>query len=279
VRVALAQIISGRDLAGNLSILEQEARRAKAGGAGMVVFPEASMRAFGNSLLDVAEPLDGPWASRVRSIAAALEIVVVAGMFTPGSAAGHGASSGEGPGAAAGKVRNTLLATGPGVETSYDKVHLFDAFGFLESDTVDPGRQPVTFDAGGLTFGLATCYDIRFPALFTATAERGAEVNIVCASWASGPGKVDQWQLLARARALDSTTYVLACGQGDPVTQGVPAKAGAPTGVGHSAVVSPFGDVLNELDGAPGMLFADLDAAVVKEARQKLPVLANRRHF
>ncbi|WP_164202227.1 carbon-nitrogen hydrolase family protein [[Micrococcus luteus] ATCC 49442] len=264
MRVALAQIISGRDLAGNLSNLEQEARRAKAGGADMVVFPEASMRAFGNSLLDVAEPLDGPWASRVRSIAASLGIVVVAGMFTPG---------------AGGKVRNTLLATGPGVETSYDKVHLFDAFGFLESDTVAPGTDPVTFDAGGLTFGLATCYDIRFPALFTANADRGADANIVCASWASGPGKVDQWQLLARARALDSTTYVLACGQGDPVTQGAPAKAGSPTGVGHSAVVSPFGDVLEELDGAPGMLFADLDAAVVKEARQKLPVLANRREF
>ncbi|MEO8283934.1 MAG: carbon-nitrogen hydrolase family protein [Pseudarthrobacter sp.] len=264
MRVALAQTISGRDLAANLSILEQQAHRAKAGGADMVVFPEASMRAFGNSLLDIAEPLDGPWASRVRSVAASLEIVVVAGMFTPGSA---------------GKVRNTLLATGPGVETSYDKVHLFDAFGFLESDTVDPGTEPVTFEAGGLTFGLATCYDIRFPTLFLANAERGADATIVCASWGSGPGKVDQWQLLARARALDSTTYVLACGQGDPVTQGVQAKSSAPTGVGHSAVVSPFGEVLDELDGAPGLLFADLDAAVVKEARQKLPVLANRRQF
>ncbi|MET3721068.1 MULTISPECIES: carbon-nitrogen hydrolase family protein [unclassified Arthrobacter] len=272
MRVALAQIITGRDLAGNLSILEDHARRAKAGGADMVVFPEASMRAFGNSLLDIAEPLDGPWASRVRNIAASLEIVVVAGMFTPGS-------PNSSAGSAAGKVRNTLLATGPGVETSYDKVHLFDAFGFLESDTVDPGTEPVTFDTGGLTFGLATCYDIRFPALFTANAEHGAEANIICASWASGPGKVDQWQLLARARALDSTTYVLACGQGDPVTEGAPAKDGAPTGVGHSAVVSPFGEVLEELDGAPGLLFTDLDAAVVKEARRELPVLANRREF
>jgi len=265
VRIALAQIISGRDLAGNLSILEHEAARAKAGGADMVVFPEASMRAFGNSLLDVAEPLDGPWATKVRSLAASLGIVVVAGMFTPGSTAG--------------KVRNTLLATGPGVEASYDKVHLFDAFGFLESDTVSPGTEPVTFDAGGLTFGLATCYDIRFPGLFTANADRGAQANIVCASWASGPGKVDQWRLLARARALDSTTYVLACGQGDPASQGIQTKAGSPTGVGHSAVVSPFGDVLDELDGAPGLLFTDLDATVVKEARQKLPVLKNRREF
>ncbi len=272
MRVALAQIISGRDLAANLSILEQEVHRAKAGGADLAVFPEATMRAFGHSLVDIAEPLDGPWASRVREIAAAQEIVVVAGMFTPGSPTGLGSGS-------VSKVRNTLLATGPGVETSYDKVHLFDAFGFLESDTVDPGTEPVTFEAGGLTFGLATCYDIRFPALFTANAERGAEVNIVCASWGSGPGKVDQWQLLGRARALDSTTYVLACGQGDPATQGVQAGNGAPTGVGHSAVVSPFGEVLDELDGAPGLLFADLDAAVVREARAKLPVLANRRDF
>ncbi|HCC38351.1 MAG TPA: hydrolase [Arthrobacter bacterium] len=275
MRVALAQIISGRDPATNMSILEREAQRAKAGGADMVVFPEASMRAFGNSLLDIAEPLDGPWPSGVRTIAASLGIVVVAGMFTPGSPTGADTSARP----AGGKVRNTLLATGPGVETSYDKVHLFDAFGFLESDTVDPGTKPVTFDAGGFTFGLATCYDIRFPALFTANAALGADANIVCASWASGPGKVDQWQLLARARALDSTTYVLACGQGDPATQGVTAKAGAPTGVGHSAVVSPFGEVLDELDGGPGLLFADLDAAVVKEARQKLPVLANRRDF
>jgi len=268
VKIALAQIITGRDVAENLTVVEEYARRAKDGGAGMVVFPEATMRAFGNSLLDIAEPVDGPWASRVRAIADELGIVIVAGMFTPGSS-----SSGQA------KVRNTLLVTGPGVEASYDKVHLFDAFGFLESDTVDAGTGPVTFDAGGLTFGLATCYDIRFPALFTANAERGAVANIVCASWGSGPGKVDQWQLLARARAVDTTTYVLACGQGDPATQGIEPRGAAPTGVGHSAVVSPFGAVLEDADGAPGLLFADLDPALVKEARAKLPVLANRRKF
>jgi predicted amidohydrolase len=269
VKIALAQIITGRDVDGNLTVVEEYARRAKDGGAGIVVFPEATMRAFGNSLLDIAEPLDGPWASRVRAIADELGIVIVAGMFTPGSSASDGQT----------KVRNTLLVTGPGVDASYDKVHLFDAFGFLESDTVDAGTGPVTFDVGGLTFGLATCYDIRFPALFTANADRGAVANIVCASWGSGPGKVDQWQLLARARAVDTTTYVLACGQGDPATQGIEPRGAAPTGVGHSAVVSPFGEVLQELDGAPGLIFADLDPALVKEARTKLPVLANRREF
>ncbi|WP_416430380.1 carbon-nitrogen hydrolase family protein [Paenarthrobacter nicotinovorans] len=269
MRVALAQVISGRDLTENLRLLEEYARRAKDGGAGLVVFPEAMMRAFGNSLLDIAEPLDGPWAGRVRAIAEELQLVIVAGMFTPGAAAESGAP----------RVRNTLLATGPGVDASYDKIHLFDAFGFAESDTVEAGTEPVTFDAGGLTFGLATCYDIRFPALFTANAQRGAVVNIISASWGAGPGKADQWQLLARARAVDTTTFVLACGQGDPATQGIEAKGAAPTGVGYSAVVSPFGQVLEALEGEPGLIFADLDASVVDDARQKLPVLANRRDF
>lgn len=269
VKIALAQIISGRDVESNLVLVEAFARRAKDGGAELVVFPEATMRAFGNSLIDIAEPVDGPWAARVRSIAAELGIVIVAGMFTPGEPSPEGRR----------KVRNTLLVTGPGAEASYDKVHLFDAFGFLESDTVDAGTGPVTFDAGGITFGLATCYDIRFPALFTANADRGAVANIICASWGSGPGKVDQWKLLARARAVDTTTYVLACGQGDPATQGIEPRGAAPTGVGHSAVVSPFGEVLEELDAGPGLLFAELDPAVVMEARTKLPVLVNRREF
>jgi predicted amidohydrolase len=268
VRIALAQIITGRELDRNLDLVRDYAGKAKAGGADLAVFPEATMRAFGNSLLDIAEPLDGPWAAEVRAIAAEEGIVIVAGMFSPGTSD-----------AGTRKVRNTLLVTGPGVDASYDKIHLYDAFGFAESDTVDAGTQPVTFDVDGVTFGLATCYDLRFPDLFTENADRGALVNIVCASWGAGPGKVEQWQLLSRARAVDSTTYVLACGQGDPASQGIETKGTAPTGVGHSAVVSPFGEVLQELDGAPGLLFADLDPAVVHDARTKLPVLANRHRF
>jgi predicted amidohydrolase len=278
VRVALAQIITGRGISGNLELVEKFARQAKEGGAELVVFPEATMRAFGNSLLDIAEPLDGPWANRMREIAEKLGIVIVAGMFTPGHS-GDGDVDGSVDGDVVRKVRNTLLVTGPGVEASYDKIHLFDAFGFAESDTVDPGTGPVTFELGGISFGLATCYDIRFPALFTANADLGAEVNIVCASWGSGPGKVDQWRLLARARAVDTTTFVLACGQGNPASEGLETKGSAPTGVGHSAVVSPLGEVLEELDGGTGLLFADVDPAVVKEARTKLPVLANRHKF
>ncbi len=127
-----------------------------------------------------------------------------------------------------GRVRNTLLVTGPGIDTSYDKIHLFDAFGFAESDSVDAGTSPVAFEVNGTVIGLATCYDVRFPALFTANARAGAQVNIVCASWGAGEGKAEQWDLLVRARAVDSTTFVVACGQGDPASIGCRQPAPPP---------------------------------------------------
>ncbi|MBT1004225.1 carbon-nitrogen hydrolase family protein [Paenarthrobacter sp. DKR-5] len=262
MRVALAQIVTGRDPEANLRLLDEHAGRAKEAGAELVVFPEASMRAFGNSLTDIAESLDGRWAQGLRDVAARHGIAVVAGMFTP---------------AAGGKVRNTLLATGSGIEAHYDKIHLYDAFGFSESDTVEAGDAVSTFTLGGVTFGLATCYDVRFPALFTANARAGAHINILCASWGAGPGKTDQWDLLVRARALDSTTFVLACGQADPAAAGIETRGTAPTGIGHSAVVGPDGTVLARLDGAPGLLVADVDPGAVEQVRKTLPVLANAR--
>lgn len=262
MRIAVAQIITGADPARNLELIRDYATRAKAECAELAVFPEAAMRAFGNSLADIAEPLDGPWADAVRGIAAELGITIVAGMFTPGQD---------------GRVRNTLLVTGPGTDTSYDKIHLFDAFGFAESDTVDAGTSPVTFELNGTVVGLATCYDVRFPALFTANARAGAQINIVCASWGAGEGKAEQWDLLVRARAVDSTTFVVACGQGDPASVGQESAGSIPTGIGRSAVVSPLGTPLVTLGREPQLAVIDIDPGEIREVRAKLPVLANAR--
>ncbi|MFB9376064.1 carbon-nitrogen hydrolase family protein [Kineococcus gynurae] len=261
MRIALAQISSTDDLAANLELVAAEIEAARAAGARLLLLPEATMCRFGVPLGPVAQPLDGPWASAVRALADEAGLTVVLGMFTPGDG---------------GRVRNTLLAVGAGVEAHYDKIHLFDAFGFQESRTVQEGRDPVVVDVDGVGVGLATCYDVRFPGLFSALAERGAEVVLVAASWGSGPRKVEQWQLLTSARALDSTCYVLACGQADPATLGRDT-GGAPTGVGFSRGVGPLGEVLGELGASPGRLVLDLDRAVVAAAREGLPVLANRR--
>jgi predicted amidohydrolase len=236
MRIALAQLLAGEDPSANLEQVRELTERAAAAGAQLVVFPEATMRCFGRSLVDIAEPLNGPWATGLRQLAAEHDIVVAAGMFTP---------------ADDGRVRNTLLVVGPGVEAHYDKIHLFDAFGFAESDTVAPGREPVVVQVAGVAVGLATCYDLRFPGLFTTLAERGAELICVCASWGAGPGKVDQWELLVRARALDSTSYIAAVGQADPASVGVARTGSAPTGIGHSALISPRGEVLRALAERP----------------------------
>ncbi|MFJ2171954.1 carbon-nitrogen hydrolase family protein [Streptomyces sp. NPDC087851] len=262
MRIALSQLTTGPDPESNLGLLREQAHRAADGGARAVVFPEASMACFGTPLAPVAEPLDGPWAGEVRRIAKDTGLVVVAGMFTP---------------APDGKVANTLLATGPGVEAAYDKIHLYDAFGFAESDTVAPGSEVVTIDVDGVRIGLATCYDVRFPELFRAHADAGAVVSLLLASWGAGPGKREQWELLTRARALDATLWLAAVGQADPAASGTPATSNAPTGIGHSAVIGPDGTVRQSLDGAPGMLLADLDPAEVTSVRQAIPVLANRR--
>ena len=262
MRIALAQIRSGTDPAANLKLVAEDARRAADAGAALVVFPEATMCRFGVPLAPVAEPLDGPWASGVRSIAANAGIVVVAGMFSP---------------CPDGRVTNTLIAVGPGVDAHYDKIHLYDAFGFSESRTVAPGRQPVVIDVAGVCVGLTTCYDVRFPGLYTELADRGAKVMTVGASWGSGPGKLEQWRLLVRARALDCTSFVAAAGQAHPGPD--LAEKGAPMGVGGSLVASPLGEVVADAGEDPQLVVADVDLDAVDVARNTLAVLRNRSSF
>lgn len=261
MRIALAQLSSGIDPAANLAELAQAVGRASDLGAELVVAPEATMCSFARPRIDVAEMLDGPWASGVDELARGAGISVVVGMFTTTG----------GP-----RVRNTLLVTGPGVRTHYDKLHLFDALGYAESDQIEPGDAEVTFNLGGTTIGLTTCYDVRFPALYTSLANAGATVILVPASWAPGPGKVQQWRTLVQARALDSTSWIVAVGQAH---QDAPdGQRPRPTGVGHSMVVSPLGEVVLELGDQPEVAVVDVDPSLAHTVREQLPVLVNGRY-
>jgi predicted amidohydrolase len=267
MRIALAQILSGTDPAANLGLVRDYAGRAADAGAKLVVFPEATMCRFGVPLAPIAEPVDGPWADGVRRIATETGVTVVAGMFTP---------------AGDGRVRNTLIAVGPGVpnqpDAHYHKIHLYDAFGFTESRTVAPGHEPVVITVEDVRVGLSLCYDIRFPALYTELARRGAQLITVCASWGSGPGKLEQWTLLARARALDSMSYVAAAGQADPAGA-VTLGPGAPTGVGGSLVSSPLGEVLASAGAGPQLVVTNIDVDAVAAARESIAVLRNHSPF
>ena len=135
MRVALIQLVSGHDVAANLETITSTARAAAGDGARLLVYPEAAMFAFGAPLGGIAEPLDGPFASAVQGLARELGVTIVVGMFTP---------------ADAGRVFNTLLVAGGDRPVGYDKIHLFDAFGFKESDTVAPGGERVVVEVDGV---------------------------------------------------------------------------------------------------------------------------------
>jgi predicted amidohydrolase len=268
MRIALAQIQSGAEPTANLDLVEEYTRRAADAGASLVLFPEATMCRFGVPLAPIAEPLDGSWASAVRAIAERAGIVVVAGMFVPAR---------EDSEDRVGRVTNTLIATGPGVDTHYDKIHLYDAFGFKESDTIAPGHKPVVIsvdgDSGPINVGLTLCYDVRFPELYVELAQRGAQLITVHASWGTGPGKLEQWTLLARARAVDTTGFVAAVDQAYP---GDELAAVGPVGVGGSLVASAVGEVLASAGADPQLLVSDLDLDAAQKARETIAVLRNR---
>jgi len=223
-------------------------------GADLVVLPEAFARDFGQAGSDVspfAETVDGPFAREVARVADATSSTVVAGMFEVA----------DDPA----RPFNTLVAGGPSPIT-YRKIHLYDSFGYRESDRLTGGPvEPVVVDVAGWQVGLMTCYDLRFPELARRLVDAGAEVLVVPAAWLPGDRKVAHWRTLLAARAIENTCFVVGAGQPEPRY------------VGHSAVIGPLGDVLAEADGAEQVLDAVLDRADLDEARRTNPSLANRR--
>ncbi len=224
----------------------------------LVVFPEAFARDFGEAGSDVsgyAEPLDGPFGTALAAAAAGRDTTVVAGLFE------------QGPDPS--RPFNTLLMRGAG-RASYRKVHLYDSFGYRESDRLSAGPiEPVVVELKGWKVGLMTCYDLRFPELARALVDRGAEVIVLPAAWVAGPRKVHHWRTLLTARAIENTVYVAAVGQP------------APRYCGHSVVIDPFGEVVAEAGPGsvevPEVVRAVLDHEVLGEARRVNPSLSNRR--
>jgi predicted amidohydrolase len=253
LRIRLVQRASGLDPAANLAALEEIA--ALPGHPDLVVLPEAFARDFGEPGSDLsafAEPLDGPFAQRLRALSSSTGSAWLAGMFETADDAS--------------RPLNTLLLADHERLAAYRKIHLYDSFGYQESDTVSPGAiEPVVVDVRGFPVGLMTCYDLRFPELARALAERGAEVVVVPAAWVAGERKVEHWRTLLRARAIENTVWVVAVGQPGPRY------------TGHSMVVAPDGDVVAEADVDEAVIDTQIDRAAVDDVRRTNPSLANRR--
>jgi predicted amidohydrolase len=253
LRVTLWQHASDVDPAANLAALDRVAELADE--SDLIVLPEAFARDFGEPGSDLrayAEALDGPFASRLAELAAERDVAVLAGMFERSTETDH--------------PFNTLVLAHDGARTAYRKIHLYDSFGYRESDTLSPGpTSPVVARVGDFRIGLMTCYDLRFPELARALSAEGVDVLVLPAAWVAGPGKVMQWQTLLRARAIENVCWVVAAAQPGPRY------------CGHSMVVSPTGDVVAEAGDGEEVLRASLDLEAVRAAREVNPSLANRR--
>ncbi|MEU8246055.1 carbon-nitrogen hydrolase family protein [Nonomuraea sp. NPDC048916] len=238
--IALCQIPVAPDPAANLKRVREALARAE--GADLAIFPEATLTRYGRRITGLAEPLDGPFVSGV-------------------------AEAGDG------RVHNTAVAIDASGElkAAYRKIHLFDSFGARESELVAPGSEPTVVELAGVRVGLITCYDIRFPELARALVDQGAELFAVIAAWGSGPLKEDHWITLVRARALENTMWTAAVGQAPN-----PAESSDGFGVGRSMLVDPLGVVRADLGTAPGVQVVELDPEATAAARATLPCLEHR---
>jgi predicted amidohydrolase len=224
-----------------------------------VVFPEYSsffVDPVDARFVDHAEPLDGPFTSALSQLADTLGVTIVAGMAERTDAAGH--------------FSNTLVAIEPqtGIRAVYRKQHLYDAFGARESDVVLAGalEPPQLFDVDGLTVGMQTCYDLRFPELTRTIVDAGAELVVVPAEWVRGPLKEYHWRTLITSRAIENTVFIAAADHVGPI------------GVGSSVVVDPMGVVLADAGERPGAALAWISRERLQQVRQLNPALSLRRY-
>jgi predicted amidohydrolase len=261
MRVALCQIAGSSQPGVSLERVRAALRAAASDGATLAVFPEATMVRFGSDLAGAAEPLDGPYCGALGSAAKTTGVGLIAGVFEP---------------AGDGRVFNTAVAfdSAGSLVASYRKLHLFDAFGHSESDSVAPGASVVSASLDGVRVGLSTCYDVRFPELFRVLAGAGVSLITVSAAWAAGLYKEEHWVTLVRARAIENTVWIAAAGQvpdpDEPFTR-------AATGVGRSLLVDPLGVVHADLGPYPGVVVRDVDLSLIDRVRETVPSLANRR--
>ncbi len=266
-KAALVQLRSGRSLEANLAEAERLVREAAAAGAHYIQTPEnTGIMELDRALLfaAVAPGRIEPAVARLRALAKNLGVWLHIGSLALQVAEGKLAN------------RSLLIAPDGRIAASYDKIHMFDvdlAGGerYRESERFEPGTTAVVCTTPFASIGLTICYDLRFPALYRTLAEAGAEIIAVPSAFTRQTGEA-HWDVLLRARAIETGCYVLAAAQGGRHQNGRETH-------GHSIAISPWGEVLAQAGSEPGVILAEIDLAAVRAARQKIPALEHARPF
>ena len=273
MRAALVQMTSSDDPQANLQAVLDYLHVAADQGADLVLTPEVTncISTSRSHQRAVLHPEDAdPTLAALRAEAQRLGLWVLIGSLALKTTDADG------------RFANRSLLIGPdgSVAARYDKIHMFDvdvsdSETWRESDGFRPGDRAVVAQTPLGAIGLSVCYDIRFPYLYRALAQAGAQVLTVPAAFTPETGAA-HWEVLLRARAIETGCFVLAPAQ----TGAHPAQAGKPRRThGHSLAVAPWGEVLADAGEAPGVTLVDLDLAQVDRARARVPALRHDRDF
>ena len=271
MNLAVIQMVSQAEVRANLAQARRLLERAAQGGARLAVLPEnfAAMGRRDLASIGRAEAMgEGPILPWLKQTARDLSLWIVAGTLPLPPDDDRD-----------GKPRAcSLLVDEQGERAArYDKLHLFDVDvadnrgRYRESDDFAHGEQVVVVDTPVGRLGLTVCYDLRFPELYGALREAGAELISVPAAFTAVTGAA-HWQVLTRARAIETQCYLLAAGQGGE-------HPGPRWTFGHSAIIDPWGGVLVEQDQGEAALLASRDGAEQAAIRQRMPVQQHRRLF
>ncbi len=266
-RLACIQTNSGNDMAANIAASSDLVRAAHAEGAELIALPECvSMMEMGRAnIIRAAAPEDShPALLAYRTLAAELGVWLLAGSLSVATFEDRVAN------------RLFLLDSSGGIVAAYDKIHMFDVDlaggeSYRESTTYRPGDRAIVAQTPFGALGMTVCYDLRFPQLYRALAKAGADLLAVPSAFTRQTGEA-HWEVLLRARAIETGAYVFA-----PAQCGT--HPGGRTTWGHSLIVDPWGRVLADCGEEPGYVMADIDPGKVEEARQSLPTLSHDRDF
>jgi predicted amidohydrolase len=266
MRAALLQFTASDEPRDNLARLRPMIAEAAAGEASLLCTPEVTNALASRARLMEVATTEGedPVLGGLREEAAGRGVWIAAGSLALRTEEGRLAN------------RSLLIAPDGAIAARYDKIHMFDvdvsaAETWRESETFRPGDRAVVARTPLGALGLTVCYDLRFPYLHRALAQAGAEVLLAPAAFTRPTGEA-HWEVLLRARAIETGCYVLAAAQ-------TGEHAGGRLTHGHSLAVAPWGEVLADAGRAPGVTLVDLDLAQVAEARRRIPALTHDRAF
>lgn len=270
---AVIQLNGSSDIERNFRVTEELVRAAAKAGATLVATPEATdYLGPHREKAQLAQPADGPLHRRYATLAAELQIDLLVG-----SVAERGPDDGpEGPSRS---YNTSLLYTPEGrLQATYRKLHLFDvdlaAAGgvrFFESERTIAGEDVVVADTSVGRLGLSICYDLRFPALYRSLVDRGATLLAVPSAFTLMTGK-DHWEVLLRARAIESQAWVLA-----PAQWGAHDDDGLRRSYGHACIIDPWGTVVAQCGDGEGYCIAPIIADRAPDIRARMPVQSHRR--